>query len=569
MPFCKKIDITETKLPQKGGIVVGYQKINGKEKVYFIDDDMHSLVLGATRSGKTRSILLQSICFTALSGESLLISDPKGEIFDFTCPFLKNAGMKVIALDFKNPLKSSHYNFLQPVINAVKIGDIPKAVSLTWDLTASLVPETKGEPIWQHGESSIIAGSIMSVVFDNMANTKFQNLTNVYYFINYMCKAGEKGELPLNKYIESLQDNHPAKALFGISIIAPSKTRGSFFTSALATLRLFTDPNINSMTCKSDFELTELGEKRQALFIILPDAKKTYYGLASLFVEQLYIALADHADNLGGRLKKRVNFILEEFGNFTKINLTSMLTVGAGRGIRFNIVVQSFSQIEEKYGKEQTETVKDNCHCLIYLRSENPNTNLEISKRLGKYTTSSYGRSNSMKKGSNENASMNLIARDLLMPEEINKILRPYLLVMLSGQFPAIMQLPDISQWHFNTMLGMGDKAHNTNLRLMQQNLRKENPCEPLNLWGIWHNYKVGTEIDKTAENENNTGIPDLNVCGNADDFPEQYKNETDYSNDEEDEQDTYADQYAKEAIESVMNGERWEQMNAYEKRST
>lgn len=182
MLFKKKTDVSNTKLPQKGGIVVGYKKINGKEKIYFIDDDMHSIVLGATRSGKTRSILLQSICFTALSGESLLISDPKGEIFDFTYPFLKNAGMEVVSLDFKNPLKSSRYNFLQPIINAVKTGNIAKAISLAWDLTSSLVPETKGEPIWQHGESSIIAGSIMSVVFDNMENTKFQNISNVYYF---------------------------------------------------------------------------------------------------------------------------------------------------------------------------------------------------------------------------------------------------------------------------------------------------------------------------------------------------------------------------------------------------
>ena len=104
--------------PQKGGIVVGYEKTdrisnnNTSEKIYFLDDDVHSLILGATRCGKTRSIILQSICFTALTGESMVISDVKGELHDYTMPYLKRLNYEVIALDFKSPLKSHKYNFL-------------------------------------------------------------------------------------------------------------------------------------------------------------------------------------------------------------------------------------------------------------------------------------------------------------------------------------------------------------------------------------------------------------------------------------------------------------------------
>lgn len=166
--------------------------------------------------------------------------DPKGELFQYTYPYLESIDYEVITLDFKNPLKSSRYNFLQNVIDAVNADDIPKAIDYAWDITSSLVGESKGERIWNDGESSIIASSILAVVYDNKENPEYQNLTNVYYFIANMCHMSDKS-LPLNKYMKSLASTHPAKALLGISDVAPSRTRGSFFTAALTTLRLFTN----------------------------------------------------------------------------------------------------------------------------------------------------------------------------------------------------------------------------------------------------------------------------------------------------------------------------------------
>ena len=107
------------------------------------------MTIGATRSGKTRCIVLQSIAYTALAGESMCVNDPKGELAAYCTPYLKRLDYEVICLDFKNPLKSSRYNFLQPVIDAVNRGDNAKAVDLVWDITSSLVPaDEKGERIW-------------------------------------------------------------------------------------------------------------------------------------------------------------------------------------------------------------------------------------------------------------------------------------------------------------------------------------------------------------------------------------------------------------------------------------
>ena len=490
---CNTLSDTKTTF-NSGGIIVGYEKKKNTEKIYYIDDNIHSLVVGATRSGKTRSVVLQTIGNLGLAGESIIISDPKAEIFHYTSEFLKNLGYDIITLDFKNPSKSTRYNYLQPVIDAVNKEDYRKAEEYAWDITQGLVGEdnSKMEKIWRDGEMAVIAGAIISVVFDNKEHPEYQNLTNVYSFISEMCKTVGQ-QKPINKYIESLPPEHPASTIFGIARIAPEKTRGSFFTSALITLRLFTSKSIYGMTCKSDFSLKQSGERKTVTYIILPDEKTTYYPLASLFVYQNYVSLVESADERGGKLKTRVNYILDEFGNFTTIPaFSNMLTVAGGRRIRFNLFLQSFSQLENKYGREIAENIRDNCQTWIYLKTASNETASIISKKLGCYTTSSYSRSSSYSKyqsGSNSE-SVNLISRSLLTEDEILRIERPYVLIIQTGLFPIITKLPDLSKWKFNNLFGMGNEEYNRVLRLERESKRPVKEIEDIKLWGIWNMYR-------------------------------------------------------------------------------
>jgi type IV secretion system protein VirD4 len=409
----------ENKAIESGGIVVGLKKEGGKERVYYIDDDTHTLCIGATRSGKSRCIVLETIGLLGLAGESIIVSDPKAELYNYTAPYLKNLGYEVISLDFKNPLKSDRYNFLQPIIDAIDEDDLPRAIEATWDLTAALVPDdSHNEKIWVNGEASIIAAAIMSVVYDNRQgkNRRYQNMSNVYFFISEMCKT-VNGKMPLENYLKTIPSSHPARGLLAISEVAPSKTKGSFFTSALTNLRLFTNPLIWSMTSESDFNPRDISNKKIALFIILPDEKRTYYSLASLFVNQCYMSLVKVADDRGGRLENRVNFLLDEYGNFTKIpDFATILTVGGGRGIRFSLFIQAFAQLDETYNKEVAQTIKSNCETWIYLQADDIGTLEEISKKLGNYTVSTYSLSSSHGKYTTPSSShsTNLTHRALL-----------------------------------------------------------------------------------------------------------------------------------------------------------
>ncbi|MDO5556544.1 MAG: TraG/TraD/VirD4 family protein [Clostridia bacterium] len=162
------------------------------------------------------------------------------------------------------------------------------------------------------------------------------------------------------------------------------------------------------------------------------------------------------------------------------------LTVGGGRGIRFNLFVQSFSQLNEKYGDNTAQNILDNCYVWNYLKTSNEVTAEKISKKIGTYTTSSWSESNSSSGGAvNKSKSMNLTQRPLLTTDEILRIERPYLLVMCSGHNPFMSYSPDLSKWKFNNILGLGNKEWNTKVRKFREDNRKSRKVMPLKLWDI------------------------------------------------------------------------------------
>ncbi len=481
----------KTKPKGKGGIVL-QMTINsaGKEEILYMPEDIHTILIGATRSGKSRRVMLQSIWLISLYEESMIITDPKGELHAYTRRYLEQNGYNVIDFDLCRPNCGKHYNYMQPILDALAEGDTSTAVDYTWDLVAVLVGEAKGEPLWNNGESATIAAGIMIVAMD--APPEYKNLANVYYFLAFMCEPNEDGEMPINDYLDDLDDSHPAKGVFAMARIAQGRTRSSFFTSALGTLKLFTNWNVAEVTSKSDFTLEEIVRKKSVLFIIVPDEKKTLYPLASLLVNQLYVAHAKEARKHGSRVLVDCNYLLDEFGNFPTIpSFDSMLSVGAGRGLRFMLVLQSYQQLEEHYEKT-FKTIKDNCQNILYLKSPAPETGKEISEMLGSYTiqtTSVSGNSGKNPGESTYSDSAQQAKRELLTPAEVGRIQYPYSLCRLIGNYPAIMKSPDISQYHANKELGLGDKEHNQKLIMEFEANREERLIGEPALWGIWKDY--------------------------------------------------------------------------------
>lgn len=492
-----------------GGLVLGKEDIKTsifskrvKEKIYHITKDLHALIIGATRSGKTRCIVIQTIIDLILAGENVVVPDLKGELRDYTEDVAKKYGYEVIGIDFIHPYQSKRRNFLEPVIKALQRNDISRAIEETWSLVSQLVgePPENGEKLWNNGEAATLAASIMAVCYDNQDHPEYQNLTNVFYFITEMC-SDYRGALPLQFYIDSLPEEHPAKILLAATKVAAMRTRSSFYVSAIMTLKLLTIPAINQMTNASDFDIEKLIDegKKVIIYLGLPARDKTYFPLASLFLRQISDLIDYVADEkYGGRVPVRWNFIDEEMGNFTKItNMRQQTSFGTGKGIRHFMFIQSYAQLDDVYGEKVSQIIQDNADIKIYLRSPNPTTKKKISEDLGNYTTRSYSKSNNtpsgtFRNGGSDGESSNLMGRPLLYPDEVGKLQRPYSLVM-SDSDPAIMYAPDLSQYAMNEFLGMGDEEHNNRLRQRKAEEHKKNERphnSKMELWGIWDVWK-------------------------------------------------------------------------------
>lgn len=201
-----------------GGIITNFERNRDTEKIYYIDENLHTLLIGSSGSGKSRSILIPTITMLGMASENMLISDVKGELYLYTAPKLKELGYNVIVLDFINFLKSNHYNYLDLVINAVEDGNIPLAESLVNDIVNILVEKNdKTEPIWANGEMSVIKTAIMAVVLENKGKREYQTLINAYYFVAEMFKTDEDGEMLIDKYMKNKEADDPIKKFFAVA----------------------------------------------------------------------------------------------------------------------------------------------------------------------------------------------------------------------------------------------------------------------------------------------------------------------------------------------------------------
>lgn len=211
------------------GVIVNYEKQNNIEKIYYIDDNIHLLVVGSSGSGKSRSIIIPTITMLGLAGENLFISDVKGELYLYTAEKLKELGYDVFAIDYINFLKSNWYNYLDIIINAVEDDNIPLAESLINDIVNILVESNdKTEPIWKNGEMSVIKTALMAVILENKGKREYQTLANAYYFVAEMFKPDKNGKMPIDEYMEEKEANDPIKKFFAVARYCTIKNSRQF-----------------------------------------------------------------------------------------------------------------------------------------------------------------------------------------------------------------------------------------------------------------------------------------------------------------------------------------------------
>jgi len=358
--------------------------INEKE-AYVDDGENHSLIIGASGSGKTWTIIDPLVKILGKSGESMIVTDPKGEIYEHNANLLRERGYKVIIVNFRDPENGSAWNPLSLPYRYYKSGKEDKAMELLEDLGLNiLVDADNKDPFWQKSAADYFTGLALGL-FEDAKSEDEVNLNS----INAMSTFGEerRGASKYDKeYFKLKGELSSAYISAAATITAPADTKGGITSTFRQKIRVFSSrQKLAEMLSYTDFDVRTIGKEKTAVFLKIHDEKTTYHALATIFVKQVYECLIDEAqkeENL--KLKVRTNFILDEFANMPALkDVESMITASRSRNMRFNFVIQNFSQLNKVYGKEVAETIKGNCGNMFYLITTEYSALEEISKMLG------------------------------------------------------------------------------------------------------------------------------------------------------------------------------------------
>lgn len=383
--FKKLSDMHKVIPSQDTSDYAGIPLINNGKEIWVDSGEYHNLIIGSTGSGKTQTMVQPMVRLLAKKGESMIITDPKGEIYENNAEMLKEKGYNIVLLNFRDPQKGSGWNPLSLPYTLYKNGNKDKANELLDDLAMNILYDDKAQnqdPFWEKTSADYFTGLSLALFED--AKEEEINLNT----INLMTTVGEEKCGPntyIKEYFGFKDPTSPACINVSSTIMAPSDTKSSILSVFKQKIKLFSSrENLAEMLSHNDIDMKEIGRKKTAVFLVIQDEKKTYHSLVTIFIKQCYETLIDVAQENGGKLPYKTNFILDEFANMPPLkDVTTMVTAARSRNIRFTFIIQNFAQLYQVYGKENGETIKGNCGNIIYLISSELASLEEISKLCG------------------------------------------------------------------------------------------------------------------------------------------------------------------------------------------
>ena len=440
---------------KSGGIPVTY--MDGK--YYYSDKFDHTLIIGSTGSGKTISCILPLIFNLANAGESMVINDTKGELYSYTADYLKKHGYQIRIINLRDALASDGWNPLHLPYKYYKKNNIDEAGDMIENFSKSLCKNLSSKDMYWEKSANAVLNALCYALIEDAPSESQVNLYSIY---NLLVEHGTKTIDRFNSldlYFQQKPFGSLSKMSYATGSFAKGETRATLFSVLATVIKMFSDTGIANLTSRTDFELDDIGKKKTAVFLIIPDEKESRHELASLFIDQCYQALVNTAQNMkDGKMPVRVNFILDEFANMPPISsISNKITVSRSRNIRFYLVIQDFDQIKETY-KDSAGTIKSNCTNWIYLLTCDNETAKEISNRLGKYTISSNRISTSTRLEQldyNISNDKSLIGRELLMPDELMRFKLGEGLFMATRQYPIKSNFIPISNYGFKIKMSV------------------------------------------------------------------------------------------------------------------
>ena len=465
-------------LPTVQGTVVGCRG-TGKNTVALIDEgDVHTLMIGAAGVGKTAFFLYPNLEFACASGMSFINTDCKGDVVrNYGTIAKKYYGYNVSVLDLRNPTRSDENNILHLVNKYMDLYLYDKN-NLSAKAKAEKYAKITAKTIIDIGGGSTESGAnayfydaaeglLASVILllAEFGDKNERHIVSVFKMIqDLLAKSNSDSKAKAKTYfselMEKLPPEHKAKWLAGAALNTSDQTMLSVMSTALSRLNSFLDSELEQMLCFSTaIDAEKFCNEKSAIFIVLPEEDVSKYFMVSLLIQQLYREILVIADEKGGKLKNRVMFFMDEMGTFPKIDgIEAMFSAGRSRKISIVAVIQSFAQLEQKYGKEGSEIITDNTQLTVFGGFAPNSKSAEVlSKSLGEQTVLSGSVSN----GREKSQSLQMIGRPLMTVDELKSMPKGQFIVMKTGVHPMISKLKLYFKWgiKFDEEYCLSDKA--------------------------------------------------------------------------------------------------------------
>lgn len=396
--------------------------------------NLNTLVCGGSGAGKTRFFAKPNLC---QANSSYVVLDPKGELLRDTGNLLSAKGYDIKVLDLINMEKSHCYN---PFVYLCSDNDIQRLVTNLFKNTTPKGSQSQ-DPFWDQAATTLLLALIFYLHYE--APPEEQN----FPMVMEMIRAGEvreddetyKSALDiLFERLEMRNPEHIALKYYRSYHSGSGKTLKSIQITLISRLEKFNLESLASITQNDELELWSIGEKKTAVFAIIPDNDSSFSFLVGMLYTQLFQQLYYQADVIhGGRLPVHVHFLMDEFANVALPDeFDKLLSTMRSREISVSIIIQNLAQLKALFEK-QWESIVGNCDEFLYLGGNEQSTHEYVSKLLGKETidTNTYGQS----KGRNGSYSTNwqLAGRELMTPDEVRMLDNRYALLFIRGERPV------------------------------------------------------------------------------------------------------------------------------------
>lgn len=339
----------------------------------------HTAIFGASGTMKSRAIIRNSLFQAIRRGESVLVSDPKNELYNDMSELFRQNGYEVKVFNLVDPMHSDTWNCM------AGLGDDTMMAQVLTNVIIGNTSAGKSDHFWDNGEANLLKAMIMLVSMSKTRTEDQKNLAEVYWTL-----IGN-GEKDIAKMFNRLDLNHPARASYNLYAQSSESVRSGILLGLGTRLQVLQNRAVTRLISGNDIDLTAPGKRKCAYFIILSDQEASMAFLSSLFFSFLFIKLTRFADNSpGGHCPVPVNLILDEFNNIGRIggspdgsDFARSLSVIRSRDIRVTLAVQSLGQLQNRYPNNLWAEIIGNCDIQLMLGCTDDVTASYISTRSG------------------------------------------------------------------------------------------------------------------------------------------------------------------------------------------